>query len=166
MLYYTIFMYVVSYVYSTITYTHAAHILSYTMPTTHCPIHYNRYTIIYHTPPYHLPPIYIGLMYLKVKMDPDVADAIESVEGVIRFVRTQNTKLVMPLPVKQGENLEAIRSNLIRDLPLETKKMKKNDYVSVISGIHIGRYGILSASKAGLFEVRPYLYSVHSYVIV
>ena len=88
-------------------------------------------------------------------MDPDVADVIESVEGVIRFVRTQNTKLVMPLPVKQGENLEAIRSNTIRDLPLETKKMKKNDYVSVISGIHIGRYGILSASKAGLFEVWP-----------
>ena len=91
-------------------------------------------------------------------MDPDVADVIESVEGVIRFVRTQNTKLVMPLPVKQGENLETIRSNLIRDLPLETKKMKKNDYVSVISGIHIGRYGILSASKAGLFEVRPCIY--------
>ena len=103
-----------------------------------------------YSPPY---TPYTGLMYLKVKMDPDVADAIESVEGVIRFERTQNTKLVMPLPVKQGENLEAIRSNTIRDLPLETKKMKKNDYVSVISGIHEGRYGILSASKAGLFEV-------------
>jgi len=44
----------------------------------------------------------------------------------------------------------------VKALSPELLKMKKEEYVTVVSGPHKGKYGILMGAKKGRLEVRLY----------
>jgi hypothetical protein len=90
----------------------------------------------------------------------------ESVEYVVRLIKQQGTGIVTPLTVEQGSELENTRSTTERALEPRLQVMKKDGYVRVISGIHKGKYGILSRASAGRFEVRQLLHGMTSYHVI
>lgn len=98
-------------------------------------------------------PITPGLVYVKARMDPEVADALESITFVVRLPKNQKTQLVSPLTPEQGADLERARQLMVTDLDPETQKIRKDEYVSVVSGLHLGKYGVVTGTKAGKLEV-------------
>lgn len=94
-----------------------------------------------------------GVVYIKAKMDPDIADDMESLPGVVRLVRDSETKLVLPLSMSQGSDLEAARSTQRTELNEELRQLKKDDYVTVVAGEYAGHYGLLKTMRSGRFEV-------------
>ena len=78
-------------------------------------------------------------------------------ENVVRLVKKQGTGIVAPLSPQQGYDLEQKRATTERVLEPRLQLMKKDGYVRVIKGIHAGKYGILTKSNSGKFEVNEYL---------
>lgn len=100
-----------------------------------------------------------GLVYIKTKMNPDLADDIESIKGVYAFLKNPNN-LIVPLSKAEGESIEVMRDRNTAVIDPELMLMKKDEYVSVVSGPRKGRYGILMGAKNGKLEARFYRYSV------
>ena len=93
-----------------------------------------------------------GLLYIKTKMGPDVADELEKVQGIYGFTKTSDG-IVVPLGEEEANQLESMKNKDRQDLTPDIKKIKKEEYVSVVSGEHAGRYGIVMGAKAGKIEV-------------
>ena len=53
-------------------------------------------------------PMTPGLVYLKLIMNPDVADDLETIKGVYGFVKNSH-RLVLPISEEEGRTLEAIQ---------------------------------------------------------
>ena len=53
-------------------------------------------------------PMTPGLVYLKLVMNPDVADDLETIKGVYGFVKNSH-RLVLPISEEEGRTLEAIQ---------------------------------------------------------
>lgn len=94
-----------------------------------------------------------GLVYVKTKMNPDLADDIESIKGVYAFLKNPNN-LIVPLSPAEGESIEVMRDRETAVIDPELMLMKKDEYVSVVSGPRKGRYGILMGAKNGKLEVQ------------
>ena len=97
-------------------------------------------------------PLIPGLLYIKTKMGPDIADEIEKVNGVYGFTKTADS-IVLPLSESDAEQLEGMKSKAKMELTDDLKLMRKEEYVSVVEGSHSGRYGILMGAKNGRLEV-------------
>jgi transcription antitermination factor NusG len=97
-------------------------------------------------------PMIPGLLYLKTKMGPDVADELEKVQGIYGLTKTSDG-IVMPLGENEASQLETMKNKERQDLTPDLKRIKKEEYVSVVSGEHTGRYGIVMGAKAGKIEV-------------
>jgi transcription antitermination factor NusG len=93
-----------------------------------------------------------GLVYIKTKMNPDLADDIESIKGVYAFLKNPNN-LIVPLSKAEGDSIEVMRDRNTAVIDPELMLMKKDEYVSVVSGPRKGRYGILMGAKNGKLEV-------------
>jgi len=61
--------------------------------------------------------------------------------------------IVVPLRLGESDQLESMKLKKNAELDAEIRKMKKEEYVSVISGRWEGRYGILMGVKNGMLEV-------------
>jgi transcription antitermination factor NusG len=97
-------------------------------------------------------PMIPGLLYIKTKMGPDIADELEKVPGIYGFTKTADG-IVIPLGGDEATQLETMKNKERQDLSPELKRIKKEEYVSVVSGEHMGRYGIVMGAKAGKIEV-------------
>jgi transcription antitermination factor NusG len=98
-------------------------------------------------------PMIPGLLYLKTQMGPDVADALEKVAGIYGFTKTMSG-IVIPLLEEEAAQLELMKTKApASDLNTELKLIKREEYVSVVSGEHAGRYGIVMGARAGKIEV-------------
>ena len=97
-------------------------------------------------------PVIPGLAYIKCLMNPDLADDVESVEGVFGFHKGYQT-VVVPLNAEQGLQLTAMKNKTQDIVDEEAAKLRKEEYVSVVSGPHNGRYGILMGAKNGALQV-------------
>ena len=93
-------------------------------------------------------PMIAGLLYIKTKMGPDIADELEKVQGIYGFTKTAGG-IVLPLGPEESSQLETMQSKGRADLSPELKLIKKEEYVSVVSGEHTGRYGIVMGAKNG-----------------
>jgi transcription antitermination factor NusG len=95
-----------------------------------------------------------GLVYMKTKMDPDLADDIEGMKMVYGFLKNPNN-LILPLSRGEGEDIEIMkeRHKAGAQIDPELLLMKKDEYVSVVAGPNKGRYGILQGAKNGKLEV-------------
>ena len=99
-----------------------------------------------------LKPMVQGLVYVNTVMSPDIADDIEVMPGIYGF-RKSNAGIIVPLGENEEEQIEQMRSMQERVLSPELQKLRKEEYVSVISGTHEGRYGILMGARNGRLEV-------------
>ena len=96
-----------------------------------------------------------GTIYVKTKMSPDIADDLEQIDGFYGFPKNLYRK-VLPIDEEHENELEIMR-NMTANEPIidpEIAKIKKEDYVTIVSGLHAGKYGILMGAKGGKFEVR------------
>ena len=93
-----------------------------------------------------------GLVYIKTCMGPEIADVIESIPGV-KYLTKNRDGLVVPLPAVDAVRLERTITMQVTDLREELKLLKKDEYVSVVSGPHKGEYGIFNSVKSGMVEV-------------
>ena len=98
-------------------------------------------------------PMIPGLLYVKTKMSPDIADDIERIQGIYGFSKSVSTKLVIPIEEDEAAQIEVMRAKAPLGLPDELKKIKKEDYVSIVGGEHTGRYGIVMGARGGKIEV-------------
>lgn len=94
-----------------------------------------------------------GLLYVKMKMSPDFADIIESIDGVYGFVKSGEAQLVLPLDGASEVHTNALRQQTLGAFPEEAKLLKKDDYVSIVSGAYKGAYGILTGTTGGKMDV-------------
>lgn len=97
-------------------------------------------------------PMIPGLVYIKTCMGPEIADVIESIPGV-KYLTKNRDGLVVPLPAVDAVRLERTITLQVTDLREELKLLKKDEYVSVVSGPHKGEYGIFNSVKSGMVEV-------------
>lgn len=95
-----------------------------------------------------------GLVYMKTKMDPDLADDIEGMKMVYGFLKNPNN-LILPLSRGEGEDIEIMKEKHKAGAQIDPELllMKKDEYVSVVSGPNKGRYGILQGVKNGKLDV-------------
>jgi len=93
-----------------------------------------------------------GLIFVKTKMDPDIADDIEKLLGYAYFIKNNNN-IVVPLNKDEGANADVVASLPEKVLPAEMSKLKKGEYVSIISGLYKGQYGIMNTVRNGRIEV-------------
>lgn len=98
-------------------------------------------------------PMVAGLLLIKTKMNPEVADMIEATPNVRGFVRDPNG-LVLPLTFAEEEEVEKLQAEVVPELSAEVKKLKIGEYVSIIGGRHEGKYGIIEGTSNGRIEVR------------
>ena len=68
--------------------------------------------------------------------------------GIYGFTKTING-IVVPLNEEEANQLETMMNKPRADLNPELKMIKKEEYVSVVSGEHAGKYGIVMGSKSG-----------------
>jgi transcription antitermination factor NusG len=97
-------------------------------------------------------PMLPGLVYLKTKMSPDIADDVEVMQGVYGFTKNVDG-LIVPLTESESEQVESMIRKKPATLDPDMARMKKDEYVSIVSGNHQGRYGILMGTKNGRLEV-------------
>lgn len=97
-------------------------------------------------------PMVPGLVYLKTRMSPDIADDLEQVQGIYGFSKNQYG-IVVPMTGGDAEQIENLKLRQVKALPPELLKMKKEEYVTVVEGPHKGKYGILMGAKKGRLEV-------------
>jgi transcription antitermination factor NusG len=90
-------------------------------------------------------PLLAGLVYVKTRMNPDVADDIESIPGVYGLSMSQPHSFVTPLGAAQTQQLESMRNKTLFDLSPEQKLIKKDGYVSIVSGTYEGSVSLLSS---------------------
>jgi transcription antitermination factor NusG len=103
-------------------------------------------------------PLYATRMFVKMKMNPDYAEMIESIYGIYGFVKKRVLKtskvVVMPLSQVDAEEVENILNLPRKVMEAKNLELKKDDYVRITEGNHKGKYGIVTGTRAGLFEVR------------
>ena len=97
-------------------------------------------------------PLIPGLVYVKSKMNPDIADDLERLQGIYGFTKTLNS-FVQPLSEEQAVQLESMKGKVGFELSPEQARLRKDCYVSIVKGPHKGRYGILMGAKSGRLEV-------------
>eukprot|EP01041_Mallomonas_annulata_P003360 gene3360-6652_t len=97
-------------------------------------------------------PMVIGLLYVKTAMNPIIADAIEGIEGIYGLGKDQQNKVV-PLFKEEEEQFERMRNETFLALDPEITKIRKEEYVTVVSGPQEGRYGIIMGARNGQLEV-------------
>jgi transcription antitermination factor NusG len=99
-------------------------------------------------------PMTPGVIYLKTKMDPDIADDIELVKGIYGLVKSAN-RLVLPITEEEGKMLESLLEKAMNANTLDPQfaELKRDEYVEIISGPWAGRYGILQGVRLGKLEV-------------
>ena len=97
-------------------------------------------------------PLVAGLVYVKTRMNPDIADDLERLQGIYGLTKTLNA-FVQPLSEEQAEQLESMKGKVGFQLSPEQAQLKKDCYVSIVRGPHKGRYGILMGAKNGRLEV-------------
>jgi transcription antitermination factor NusG len=93
-----------------------------------------------------------GLVYIKTKMNYEIADDIESFNNVYGFSKTRSG-IVLPLPKTEAGSLEDIAVRSEKQMNEKYSLLKKDEYVSIIKGPHEGKYGILQGTKRGKLEV-------------
>ena len=86
-------------------------------------------------------------------MNPDIADDLESVPNLYTFSKSMTHRVVLPIDEEESDQIEMMRQKQALELPEELTYIKKEGYVSVISGDHAGRYGIVMGTKSGKVEV-------------
>ena len=101
---------------------------------------------------YSVKPLIPGLVYIKTKMNYDIADDLEGMNNVYGFSKTRSG-IVLPLPPTESESLEDIAFRKEKNMEAKYQLLKKDEYVSIISGPHEGKYGILQGTKRGKLEV-------------
>lgn len=103
-------------------------------------------------------PLYATRMFVKMKMSPDYAELVESIYGIYGFIKKKILKtsnvVVTPLSPADSEEIENTLNPPTKDVEKKYLQLRKDDYVQFISGKHKGKYGILTGTKSGLFEVR------------
>lgn len=95
----------------------------------------------------------VGLLFLKMKMNPDLADDVESIDGIRGFVKDFNN-LIVPLNDLEEEEINILQSQQVPQINEEMQKLKIGEYVSIIDGVHKDRYGIIEGTRNGKIEVR------------
>lgn len=93
-----------------------------------------------------------GLVYIKTKMNYEIADDIESFNHVYGFSKTRSG-IVLPLPKTEAGSLEDIAVRSEKQMDEKYNLLKKDEYVSIVKGPHEGKYGILQGTKRGKLEV-------------
>lgn len=93
-----------------------------------------------------------GLVYIKTKMNYEIADDIESFNNVYGFSKTRSG-IVLPLPKNEAGSLEDIAVRSEKQMDEKYSLLKKDEYVSIVNGPHEGKYGILQGTKKGKLEV-------------
>jgi transcription antitermination factor NusG len=97
-------------------------------------------------------PLLSGLIYIKAKMCPEVADFIENQKNV--YGLTKNIEgLTLPISAEEAMELDKLKAENADELDVDIMRMKKDEYVSVVSGTHAGKYGILNGIRKGRAEV-------------
>lgn len=101
-------------------------------------------------------PISHGRIYVKCKMDPDIADDFEEMFGTYVFEKTDfyGVELVFPLSENEGKIIEALKAQPPEQLSPELQRLRKDEYVTIIKGTYKGKYGVLRGAKKGKLEVR------------
>ena len=93
-----------------------------------------------------------GMIFLKTRMDPDVADDLERVPSVRGLLKNDDS-LVVPLGMAEVEEVERWR---VSDGPMlneDVRKIRVGEYVSVVEGPYKGKYGIVEGTAHGRIEV-------------
>ena len=98
-------------------------------------------------------PLVPGVVYVKTIMTPEIADAIENINGIYGFFKTPQ-QLILPLAEDEGLDLETVKITWEnRKMDEDMARLKKDEYVSIVGGTHKGKYGILMGAKSGKLEV-------------
>jgi transcription antitermination factor NusG len=98
-------------------------------------------------------PMVPGLLFVKMPMNADIADATESVDGVRGFTK-DNKGRVVPLSEAEVLQLEAMRAQQVPPLDAEAERLRIGDYVSVVGGVYEGKYGIIEGAFNGKIQVQ------------
>jgi len=99
-------------------------------------------------------PLTPGVVYLKMKMNKQLYDLVNGVNGVYGFLKSNNKmNVVLPVSPEDSISMDDMKNKPILELKPQHARMRKEEYVSVISGEHEGRYGIFMGTKLGKIEV-------------
>jgi transcription antitermination factor NusG len=98
-------------------------------------------------------PMIPGLLFIKSVMNARIKRALENLVNFVGFVKN-SYNFVVPLSEADGKDVERSILHPEDDLDEEAKKLRKQDYVSVVEGPMEGAYGIITGSHAGLIDVK------------
>jgi transcription antitermination factor NusG len=98
-------------------------------------------------------PMVPGLLFVKMPMNADIADATESVDGVRGFTKDGKGR-VTPLSEAEVLQLESMRAQQPAPLDAEAERLRIGDYVSVVGGVYEGKYGIIEGAFNGKIQVQ------------
>jgi hypothetical protein len=98
-----------------------------------------------------------GVLYVKMRMSPEIAQLIEDMPTVYTISRSRDG-FVIPLSDEEGNTLEGIalrKSDIVESIEdhKDFDLIKKDEYVSIINGVHMGKYGIVHGTRRGKLEV-------------
>eukprot|EP01036_Dinobryon_divergens_P025005 gene25005-33509_t len=97
-------------------------------------------------------PMVPGVLFIKCKMNPEIAEDLEAIQSV-RYLAKNEDELVLPLSEEEEAQLEILKEEPAPELSPEVKLLRTGEYVSVISGRHAGKYGIIQGSSGGKITV-------------
>jgi len=98
-------------------------------------------------------PMIPGVVFVKMQMNPDLADDMESSSGVNRFA-TNEFNLVVPLDEVEAEEIAVFQQQPAPTIDEEMSLLQIGEYVSVVDGQHKGKYGIIEGTRSGDIQVR------------
>ncbi|KAJ1425865.1 hypothetical protein B484DRAFT_480232, partial [Ochromonadaceae sp. CCMP2298] len=98
-------------------------------------------------------PMIPGLVFVKMRMDPDIADDVEGVPNVRGFLKSPHG-LVLPLSDEEALEVEKLQAKEAPALTEEMSQLRIGEYCSVVGGKHEGKYGIIEGTSKGRIMVR------------
>lgn len=98
-------------------------------------------------------PMIPGVVFVKMRMNPDLADDMESSSGVNRLA-TNEFNLVVPLDEVEAEEISIFQQQPPPTIDEEMSLLQIGEYVSVVDGQHKGKYGIIEGTRSGDIQVR------------
>lgn len=92
-------------------------------------------------------------VFIKCKMSPDIAEEIESVEGV-RGMMKMPEGFVAPMDQEQQKMIEEMVATPPPEMPVYMKEIQMGEYVSIVGGTEAGKYGIVEGVQSNRLAVR------------